>query len=422
MIVSTISISKTNNVNTEDNLNGLSDDEAKSISILTTYSQVEKAIRPDLLEALTYMYGAERFLHKESIDLRNQQAGLTDEQLKLMPKREVHIRHVTYSFAELHDWYQNIKWKLLNVSGVIGTDIDEVKNNITVIVSTAANTNLSSIREIFKSYSIPENAYTFEMSDPIKPSATVMDKITPIKGGPQIYWKDFVSNNWRYHICSAGFIATVNGQKGIVTAAHCTENVGILDDEQFYQGGWQTTFLGSNTIESSRMGKNRFRSDSAFIPIPSNVSSSTSVVKTQSLNTRNLNIKTGRARAWTNLFNFGAPAIGDRAYKTGRATGTSSGIIDRVCVNTAFWHSGSYISLPCQMRVDGDVYNNCQASGDSGSAVLGSVNGVDSWNHTYNYSRSATLLGIHHSGGRTHGYFSPLSAIIEDLGQISNFR
>ncbi len=409
-------------------------DAAQSTNILKSYDQVKNILQPNLLEALEVLYGKERFLHEESVGKLNNQAGFSAKTTpNISVNREVRIRPVTFSFADLYDWYQVTKLQIFTVDGVIGADIDEAKNRISVIISTETSTDLSHLKEIFKSYGIPVKAYGFEISEPIELNTTLRDETIPLTGGPQIFRRDTANPNL-VHICSTGFIADINGQTGMITASHCTELYGLPDNSVFYQGsyiqGQNSTLIGPATLESQHAGgvncpasRRCLNSDSAFIPIPEGLSTSTSVIKTKTLNSSPVNLepKTGSRRVWSSLFDFGTVVVGDKVYKTGRTTGTTSGVISDTCVDLAI--NNSIIFLNCHMQVTADT-SQFGDRGDSGSAALGAIGGADTLNYTYNYGKSARILGLYVAGssGGSIGYFSPINSISQDLGQLSNFR
>lgn len=92
-----------------------------------------------------------------------------------------------------------------------------------------------------------------------------------------------------------------------------------------------------------------------------------------------------------------APAAGSRVDKIGNATGWTSGLVTRTCIDTN--QQGTSVGLICQYFAN---YGN--AGGDSGSPVF-------LWSGS---GDSVTLVGLHW-GGSGDGVFSPIGAIEEDL-------
>ena len=83
--------------------------------------------------------------------------------------------------------------------------------------------------------------------------------------------------------------------------------------------------------------------------------------------------------------------------------------------------------MKCQNEVSADVRYNYSAGGDSSAAVFGSTTGSsDYWKYIYKYARSANLVGLHWGGSSgsglgLFGYYSPMNAVIADLG-VSDFE
>lgn len=71
---------------------------------------------------LESIYGKERFENVPSE---------FSPRLNAEPK-EVMIRHVNYSFAELYDWYRSIRSTIFKYKGIQSADIDEYTNRINV--------------------------------------------------------------------------------------------------------------------------------------------------------------------------------------------------------------------------------------------------------------------------------------------------
>jgi hypothetical protein len=163
--------------------------------------------------------------------------------------------------------------------------------------------------------------------------------------------------------------------------------------------------------------------DAAFVPFPSNVSSAESILKADSINTGSLVINTGSKPVWSTLYypedvalDSENPVVsGDSAFKTGRTTGTTSGTIDSICVDITTSSSHKL----CQTSVIGDDGDFID-SGDSGSAVVGSILGSESFSYTFPYSYKATLLGLANSSSSTHAYFTPIDAIVKEFGELDS--
>ena len=178
-----------------------------------------------------------------------------------------------------------------------------------------------------------------------------------------------------------------------------------------------------------------FRTDAAFVPLERRVQSREYILKTHKLNDLDnayddaLTIKTGRNSVWNRLYypedlpsdlsNPESPVlIGDTVYKTGSATGTTSGVVSNLCVDVRV----DGVVMLCQTHVapHGDIFAD---DGDSGAAVVGSISGTDSFTYfTYQYTRNARLLGLHWGSDSPSGYgwFTPIEAIIEEFGELDS--
>lgn len=382
----------------------------KAVSLKKISNYIDKKLLKDLKK----MYGVETF----DSELKHPSSKTVE--------RKFYIKPAKYSFGELYDWYGAIKDKVINTKGVIGTDIDEVSNKITILVDDVESFRVEKMKNLFSSFGIPSDAYGLEKRTPILEDATLKDTTGPISGGLQIF--RHVSGT-RYSICSLGFVANRGSVKGIVTNSHCTAIFGQNDSSVLYQGTpinmSQSRRLGASMVES-RYRNGGYISDAVFIPFDIPFSSSTSVLKTAKLNKGSGYphvLKTGRSRQISSLYNMGS-TVGMGVYKTGRTTGTSSGHLVRSCVNV---RTTSNRLMKCQNEVSADVRYNYSAGGDSGAAVFGSTTGSsDYWKYIYKYARSANLVGLHWGGSSgsglgLFGYYSPMNAVIADLG-VSDFE
>lgn len=83
------------------------------------------------------------------------------------------------------------------------------------------------------------------------------------------------------------------------------------------------------------------------------------------------------------------------------------------------------IIVRCAMRVDGHGQRFAKG-GDSGSAVLAALGGgADTWRYTYKYSTATRIVGLFFGSENeafgADAFFSPISAVSSDLGNITNF-
>jgi hypothetical protein len=183
----------------------------------------------ELISGLKDLFGEERFKEKREYKLGEFGETIVSEERKLA------TRTVTYSFAELYDWYRSVRFEILALDHVVAADIDEVKNKISIYSDVPDDEEFNiHLNEIMQSISIPENAYDVVLSDEIVSSASLRDEASTMKGGLQIFR---IASSASYSICTMGFITSIDGVRGFFTNAHCTVTFGEVDDNtEFYQG------------------------------------------------------------------------------------------------------------------------------------------------------------------------------------------
>lgn len=384
------------------------------ITKLYSYEMVTNLFGHNMMENLVSIYGGERFLKQ----IGSQKREVTEVALQynehkkfIKPASKIVIRKVTFSFATLFDWYQMIKIHLFALNGVTGADINERNNSLTIYISP--NSDISAIKSLFKNYDIPKVAYRLKIATPVQQHISLKDEYLPLQGGFRL---TMANNGKMTGTCTLGFIANINKVLGLVTAAHCTEFMGLVDGTVFYQGEQE---IGVSQLESKKLSggcvssRECYKTDAVFVPLPkinnSMISSSYAIAKTKILNGDNLEIRTiGRSKRWWNLYTTNESVMqGAKVYKTGQKTGTTSGVISAVCVdrNVAGWKH--YI---CQNEVDGG--GHFSIPGDSGAAVLGGEF------TNYRFGRSAELVGLHVLSNETFSYFTPIGAIIAEFGKM----
>ena len=390
---------------------------AGTVNTQTTKHLAVSEVDDDLLLVdLIETYGAGRFLkippnaeeEKSSDQLTIERIpNMTLAELKALKEkdtRDLVFRNVKYSFSDLYDWYRGLRDELFSVEGVHVGDIDEVLNKIEVKVYSAEA--IDDVEELFARNNVPGDAFIVVYEkDRITADDTLRDQQTDISGGLQI------TGNGN---CTMGPAVEVDGVLGVLTASHCSTFLGIPDGQQFRHVNQQ---LGVTTEETGRLpncpgggGRVCIEADAAFIPYPAGVSGATAVYKTETLNNNDIEIwrnSNGTPRRWNNLYLLGVAAVGDRVYKTGRTTGTSSGDVTAVCADI---NVGTGFRYLCHTEVTGANASDFATFGDSGAPVVGGP--------FTNYSQTtfAEFLGLHVAGNPTTDYFSPIAAIEASMG------
>lgn len=319
-----------------------------------------------------------------------------------------------YSFAELHDLYQDVV-PLLTLPGVVFTDIDERENRI--VVGVTGGDARSDIETKLARLRIPPETVRIETSEPIARSAgfrpmpgdfwSLRDHSRPAKGGMQIARP---IGRWSEALCTLGFNAVRNAktrfeQKGFVTNSHCTAVQGGVESTTFYQ---PSTFsaecptgdcrLGVESIDPAytTCGTRRCRhSDAAFISYDDDTEEWPGFIARPGLNT----IDVFRTNQF-NIVRTGWLPLGYKVTKVGRTTGRTEGVISRKCVDVNV--AGTDLTLLCQ-----DAYRAASNKGDSGSPVFLNLN-----------EREATLLGIHWGHNSSESFYSPYQNIVRELGNL----
>jgi len=302
-----------------------------------------------------------------------------------------------YSFLQLKEWHDRLFPQVFEVEGVTLTDIDEVRNRLRIGVESEESGE--HVLGALAAAGIPREAVIVEKVEPILPMETLRDKVRPLVGGVQI--------NFPGYLCTYGFTAVRSNVLGFVTASHCTNVQGGIEDTPYWQPlEALDTFIGTEIADplyTWRFGCPRGRicrySDSAFARLASGVEANLGfLARTSTLGSLDIagtfRITAEAARRLT----------GEQLNKVGRTTGWSQGPITQTCVNTGV--TGTRIVLLCQDFVRATV-----AAGDSGSPVFKITNGSD-----------VTLYGLLWGGNSsgTSFVYSPIGNIqrSDELGSL----
>jgi hypothetical protein len=275
----------------------LHEEKRGEIVIHNNYFEMKRKAGFEWISGLKDLFGEERFKQKSEYKL-----GVLG-QIIVSEERKLATRTVTYSFAELYDWYRSARLEILAIDHVVAADIDEVSNKILLYSDAPASEIFNNrLNKLMQDMSIPEDAYGVILSDAIVSNASLRDKASTMKGGLQIFR---VASSTGYSICTMGFITSIGGVRGFFTNAHCTATFGEVDDgTKFYQGDYNGSYVsvGVPTLESQSVAPCGYTSipcvytNAAFVPFPSNISSAESILKTDNINTGSLKIKQGQNR------------------------------------------------------------------------------------------------------------------------------
>lgn len=302
-----------------------------------------------------------------------------------IPTARIQARRGLFTFHELKAWHDRMQ-DLLDLDGVVFTDVDDARNRLTVGVQDYAL--LPAVEGELARLGVPREAVEIIETEPVQFETSLQSRHRPLVGGLQI---SFVSKRFAY-LCTLGFNATRLHVAGFVLNSHCTAKQGGVEDTVIYQervGNQNVVGVEVADPEYFTGGicpkKKRCRySDSAFAERSQGVDATRGAVAKVGLN----------SVAWDGGATFsivgGAdPIVGHTVGKVGRTTGFTEGTVQRICTN--YGVLTTKIVLLCQAQAS---YSS--SGGDSGSPV---------------FSRpgdSITLHGIHWGSG---GVFSPISGI-----------
>lgn len=314
-----------------------------------------------------------------------------------------------YDFAELSRWRARLDAEQL--SDLISTDVDEVRNRIAVGMARADRGELvAALARLL----IPEAAVLIEEAEPLQEHQTsytyLREKNRPLAGGLQI--KRY-SNGYIY-FCTLGFNVRRNGKLGFFTNTHCTNvgtvhhqgspRIGVTTEDPLFWSNASVVYDGS-TYTCSGSSVCRF-SDAAYAEYDDTVQSQVKfgyIFRTESENAYTGgtpigidHLKIDEAQPFFRIVGKAYHvAVGEKIHKMGQRTGWTSGLVTASCVNTRNGNT----RLFCQMKGGGAGYD-----GDSGSPVFRRVPGSD---------LDVELVGLYWGSA-----MSPIGSIEQDFGPL----
>jgi hypothetical protein len=312
--------------------------------------------------------------------------------------RGMEIREAKYDFLTLHRWHQQISPEVLDIPGVISTDIDERENQLRIGI-TAEPGAAEAVEATLSKLGISPDAAIISKEQPIE--QYLRNRRRPLRGGLQVNFGNF--------LCTLGFIAVRNGVNGYVTNSHCTTTQGGVQNTVHHQpsASGTTNRVGIEIADPTYFsgsgcpaGRVCRRSDSSFIQVPH--PSGPAVTTARGTIARPaVNSFTWNGVDIFNITSEGSAVVGQAVTKVGRTTGRTSGTVSQTCVNTNV--SGTNITQLCQTFAN---YGN--AGGDSGSPVF-----------RITTLPSVILVGINWGGNGTISVFSPITQIQQELGALN---
>lgn len=334
---------------------------------------------------------------------------------------EMIVREADYDFDQLGRWYEQMR-PVLGHEGVVFTDIDESQNRLKIGVEAGAP--VDQIQTALAQFSVPAEAVTFEVTEPIVPlkGTNLQERVQPFAGGIQLVFPNpmpgFVS------LCTLGFNILLNepgrSQPYFVTNSHCTLDRGVVDNTPYYQQ--PVAFLDPQQLIGFEVVDPPFFTDPLLCPyavsgyvcrisdaaIARYETSATpvrfgTIYRTSYFGTGtdagSVDITTSGPKFFGIVDEIPFPLGGEMLDKVGRTTGWTRGPVIATCVDTGV--SGTNIAMICQ-----DFVGAAVGGGDSGSPVFQQIGD----------SKYANLYGILWGGGGDLYVFSAMENIHIELG------
>jgi len=310
------------------------------------------------------------------------------------------VQEGRYGWQQLERWQEAATIAAFEAAATaVFVDNDETVNRIVIGVEDL--NGMGQVRAAIARSGLPDEAVIIQRAEPIALVATLQNVVTrPVQAGVQINFPGFV--------CSVGFNATSGGQNSMITASHCTNTQGGVEDTPYWQPlqSSQPTQIAREVDDPVYLkngpgcpkGRSCRRSDAARALYINGISGAVgTIAKTTALGSLEVN---GTFTITSDDANNSTP-VGATVNKVGRTTGWTAGTMTNKCVNTGV--QGSRIVQLCQNFVTAGV-----AGGDSGSDVFLITGGT-----------SVRLLGVLWGGGGGQFVFSPLQNVIQELGPLT---
>jgi len=288
-----------------------------------------------------------------------------------MSAQPVRMRQGQFDFLQLSSYRQRAA-PVLGLAGVIFTDVDEVRNQVTIGVENADA--MAAVKRTLALLQIPSAAAGVEIAEPVVPMQSLRDLNRPVAGGLQINFTGFV--------CTLGFNVRAPSRpavQGFITNSHCTAVRGESTGTAYWQPS--SAIAGSLIahevhdapfVDCQYAGYRCRLSDAAGAQYVAGVEQAFGQIY-RTTGAASLTIDAATPR-WQIVEELPYPVVGQVLHKTGRTTGWSSGPVTQTCMDVGVSGSNPPIAMLCQDRVEAAV-----AGGDSGSPVferIGSTNDV----------------------------------------------
>jgi hypothetical protein len=304
--------------------------------------------------------------------------------------------------------YKKAAFAKASMKGVLSTWIDRDTNRVQVVYNhTLDAQGIKDLTSSLEAAGVPQAAVVMRPGEPmtarVQVGTSLRNQQAPVAGGAQF---QFNTTEGTFN-CTVGVPARRNGVLGFVTASHCSERVyNPSAATQTFAPTVGSTFLGSEGVDPvgfdcslpDTLGCRE--ADAMFVPAAAGASS-VEFGRIMLTNAGSLTVRSSVGVAGVTNY----PTVGTRVSKTGRTTGTRSGTVARVCVDTlvSAGAAGTYGAL-CSVEIDNPSFS---AGGDSGSSIwINSASGV-------------RITGILSYGNGTSTGFSPWGGVLKELGSVT---
>ena len=313
--------------------------------------------------------------------------------LSTQNRRELKVVAGEYAFRDLFEWRSQLS---LDAQGVVLTDVDERLNRVRVGVEDSEAE--AELKAYITAQGIPLDAVVTEQVTPFKVTQSLSDKVRPLVSGLGIETDEVV--------CTLGFNAVRDGQRGFVTNSHCTDKPGGVERTRYSQGGARVGVEVADPKYTERDGCSKGRrcrlSDSAFVATKGVKRNTDALAATRSQNDMK-DPDTTVAKQLDIVRQKETTVSGEKLDKIGRTTGWTYGEVEDTCVTVNVFEGDEDTgrTLLCQ-----DVIAAGAGDGDSGAPVFSYAGDKN----------KVTLRGIMWGESDGEITFSPIGQIYDELG------
>lgn len=313
----------------------------------------------------------------------------------------VRIETADFDFAQLKIWHNKILSRV-GTEGVFWLDIDERLNRLHVGVANQATA--TEFLTFARDMGIPSAALQIDTAPPPEFRGSLQDRAPTVRGGYEI-------ENEGQLYCTLGFNALYLGQSVFVTASHCSLNRYVTDNGAIYQPGPLLSQLriGAELRDRALSSCDGIWwhwcrwSDASYMRFDAGVAFSFGTIARpleQQVTGRAGSIQVDENSPLEIIRKLpdGDVAVGTVMDKVGMVSGWTSGVVTQTCVAIA--------DFRCQY-----ITTTWSQPGDSGSPIFSLLVGQ--------YAELHGILWGGPQGDFNRTYYSPLTGVVRDLGQIT---